>query len=325
MKKIFELFIRKKDTPRPLFQIRRHTFEYWWKQAKKRKKYKLIRNTFHPILIMNPYKLRVFLIIFMGIIISFGIILSFNLSIRDIYITRENSLIDINEAYRNLEYLRGKSMIHLQKDNIITRLQSSQSVIQDVYVKRRFPRAIEVHIVPYRPLFQSSEGLIMTSGNIFWTDSERITGIPWLDVSWYEPSLLNSGPDFSLSDLRNIIQLINELEKNIVWLRINGKKYYIKEREIHLRDNSGTIYLFDLTHSIALQTEKLAIYFREKEKNPSQRDMTYIDVRVPRWLFVCSLTEESVCMRNMRNIYWEKAEDFSIDILEDITWELTQE
>lgn len=61
-----------------------------------------------------------------------------------------------------------------------------------------------------------------------------------------------------------------------------SKKYYIKERELHIQDASGTIYMFDLTHNILLQTEKLTIYFTERRKNTSERDMTYIDVRIPR-------------------------------------------
>ncbi len=312
MKKLSEFFKKKQETV-PLFQIRRHIFDYVPDTTNKKRKRKKI---YYILLSLSIFRLsmthfRVILVVSMVLIISLTLLLIANLKVQHIYITRENSLIDINEAYRNLEYLREKNLFTIQKEQITKRLQSSQEVIQEARITRKFPRSLEVHIIAYTPLFESSEGLIMSSGNIFINPWKRRNDISWLDIVWYEPTLLGSGPDISLSDLEHIIQLITELEKNIIGFEIYEKKYYTRERELHLRDQAGTIYIFDLTHPIELQSEKLAIYFREKLKNPSVRDMMYIDVRVPRGLFLCPMSKENICLQNLRSIYGENADLFT--------------
>lgn len=114
--------------------------------------------------------------------------------------------------------------------------------------------------------------------------------------------MLDSGPDISLRDLRSIYALHQSIDTNIAHLEIQGRKYYIKERELHILDTYDTLYIFDLTESLTDQIEKLSVYFTERGIDTS-KEMTYIDMRVPRGIFQCSRENENRCRRNLINLY----------------------
>ncbi|MCH8519075.1 FtsQ-type POTRA domain-containing protein, partial [Candidatus Gracilibacteria bacterium] len=183
MKKIKKLFQKNKKEGELLFQIRRHIFDPNVGGRKRKKRASFMRFIGRVAkLHVTVAQLRKFLIGCMVLIAGVGVVLFSQLSIEEIHITRENSLIDINEAYRSLGYMRGRNILSVQKDQIIERLQSSQSVIRTASITRRFPNQLYVHIVPYTPLFQTNLGYIMDSGYLFDIIVGQSQDIPWIDI-----------------------------------------------------------------------------------------------------------------------------------------------
>jgi len=114
--------------------------------------------------------------------------------------------------------------------------------------------------------------------------------------------MIDSGPDLSTRDLHAIYILDRDIRENISHLDVIAKKYYVRERELHIRDSFETLYIFELTENLQDQIEKLSIYFAERGEEAGN-DMVYIDLRVPRGIFRCSSENERRCKLNLTNLY----------------------
>ena len=136
------------------------------------------------------------------------------------------------------------------------------------------------------------------------------SSIETLDIEWFEPQLLDTGPDISLRDLYALYVLDQKLTQNIYHIDVVWKKYYIQERELHILDSFDTIYIFDLSENIEHQIEKLSVYITELG-NETTENMVYLDLRVPRGVFQCPLENERLCTRNLTNLYWDTVFEFS--------------
>ena len=321
MKQLYQKIFKKKQEREPLFQIRRHIFDYEsWKRWKKNKRtLQRIKSKLSRINLEKALIRKILIWAMLGIISIFWLFL-INLSITEIEITRENSLIDIEESYRALNYLRGKNILSTDVSELNERLQSTQQVVRSVHMQRIFPNKVLIHIIPYTPIFNTQYGYIMDNGFIHTLPIRADVEIPFLDVVWYDISLLSRQPDISLDDLYTITVLTRSLSRDIPTLQVEGLKYYIKERELHMRDKLGTIYLFDLTENITDQIEKISVYITERWINLEEREFKYLDIRVPRWIFTCGMDNSRQCLRNLESIYGTEATQFTLQVIEE-NWE----
>lgn len=62
--------------------------------------------------------------------------------------------------------------------------------------------------------------------------------------------------------------------------------YYVKEKEIVLRNSDGTLFLFDIYQNIKEQGEQLSILKKESPEIYTKKYI-YIDVRIPQKIFLC--------------------------------------
>lgn len=236
-------------------------------------------------------------------VILFLIFSSF-LKISNIFIYREGSVINIDQAYGNVDYVRWKNILFLDTNEIVSRLQKSQRSISSIEFDVDFPNSLNIHIASYPAIFQTPEHLILSNGVVVSKDLKEYIWIPHIQTSENIDNYAIFWDTLNIADLKNLFNLIKYWKKNILGLDFKQIKYFIKEKELLLMHSSGTILIFDLSHDVTTQIEKLAIYEKEKG-NIFDKKYIYIDVRIPEKLFLCSLEFEYDCRRNMKHIYGE--------------------
>lgn len=182
---------------------------------------------------------KIFFVSITLIFFVFALYVSQKLEVKELMITRGSSLIDINQAYQDLNFLRDKSMLQLPKESIESRLQSSQAIISHVDISRNFPSTLNVHIHSHESIFQSNLGLVMSNGTVFTLKNETVSELDFIDIVGYEAkSNFRDAEKLITQDLRKIQVLLQELKKNIVSLQVSGIKYYTKQRELHILDKA---------------------------------------------------------------------------------------
>jgi len=202
-------------------------------------------------------------------------------NISKINIYREWALIDINRAYSILDYLRWRNLLSSDSKTIAQRLQKSQSSISEIRINKDFPDTINIYLDSYGIIFQTNNYFILENGSINLKENEKF-------------------PDAQFIYLSQDISEYLDFQK-----KLNTKQLgFITEREVLIKDNSWTIYIFDLERNIDDQIKRIAIYDTESTEN--KRDSyVYIDVRISDKLFLCSFEIKETCNNNLQQIYWD--------------------
>jgi Fe-S cluster assembly scaffold protein SufB len=102
--------------------------------------------------------------------------------------------------------------------------------------------------------------------------------------------------------INNISFIINKVQENIVDLQIENIKYYVRERELHIKTKSNTILIFNINSNIKEQIEKATIFNKEKQ-NINKSNIIYIDLRIKNKVFYCTTETEYQCYENLKNVY----------------------
>jgi len=223
-------------------------------------------------------------------------------TIKTINIYREWALIDINRSYSIVDYLRGNNLLSADSSTIAQRLQRSQSSISEIRINKDFPDTINIYLNSYTPVFQTENHFILSNGSIIVKEEDVFPDIQKIylseDISQYDDFQQKIAPE----TLESIANILSESNKNILAFTPNQIFYFLKEREIIIRDDVWTLYIFDLEKSAENQIKQLAIY--EKESAPDSRWLlSYIDLRIPDKLFLCNRDLQSVCLNNINQIY----------------------
>jgi len=223
-------------------------------------------------------------------------------NIKTINIYREWALIDINKSYSVVDYMRGSNLLSIDNKNIAQRLQRSQSAISQIRINKDFPDTINIYLDSYNPMYQTENHFILSNWSIVIKEEWLFPDIQKIylseDVSQYDEFQQKINPKF----LEAISEILSESTKNILAFNPEQIFYFLKEREIIVRDNIWILYIFDLEKNAEDQIEQLAIYEKESPLD-SKNSLTYIDVRIPDKLFICSRETESTCLNNIRQIY----------------------
>jgi len=306
--KYFSLFFpkarRKKNS-----SLRRKLIPNFLEQKTVRKYQKRRKNIFQKICkkiaLFSEISSRA-IIIFWTVILCvswiFFILFSSYTSISKINIYREWALIDINRAYTIVDYLRGKSIMSINNTEIAQRLQKSQSAISEIKINKDFPNTINISLSSYEVLFQTKNHFILENGSVVPKENQKSPETVSLSISQDISEYVDFQRKMNPKYLRAIQVIIDEAQKNILWFEISQIYYFIRERELLIKDSLGTIYIFDLEQSVETQIKKLAIYNQESENN-STKSQVYIDVRISEKLFLCSRATEDICKNNLEQIY----------------------
>lgn len=305
--KNLKVFSRNKKKSRKITHIKKSHYSLGNNQEslfKRRKKYSFSPFKYiFPIVIQKQNKLFILIwIIICFTLITLFLLFSPFLQIRDIYIYRQDSIINIDQAYGNIDYIRGQNILFLDTNEIAHRLLKSQKSISSIEFDIDFPHHINIHIWSYPALFQTQEHLLLSNWVVVSKDSKQYIWIPLIKTSENIEDYAIFWNTLNTDILKNLDILITEGKKNILGFDFQNIKYYITEKELIVMHTSGGFFLFDLSSNIQQQIEKLAIYEKE-EWNIQEKRYIYIDLRIPEKLFLCSFENEYDCRNNIKHIY----------------------
>lgn len=210
--------------------------------------------------------------------------------------------MDINRAYSLLDYVRWKNLISTDNSLLVQRLQKSQASISQIRINKDFPNTLNIYLDSYNAIFQTNNHYILANGSIIEKENDDFPDTTSIILSTDVSEYVDFGQKLNTTELNQINQLLSELNKNILWFSSKQIFYYIKERELLIKDTEWTIYIFDLEQNINQQVRRIAIYDTESNSN-NRAFFSYIDVRISDKLFLCSRDIQNTCENNLELIY----------------------
>lgn len=230
------------------------------------------------------------------------------LRVKYIYITRQDTISDINRAYESVEYVRWKSIFFLDSSEIVERIVKHQKNIKNISFSFSIPDTINISLSSYEVILQSGENLILENGSTVSQEGKEHRDIPSLSIVGQDDT-----PTFQYSqkELESIVYFLKNIPKNILWFDISWVLYLIDEKEFLIQTSNDTIFLLDLTQDWKKQMENLSIFFKEKAKITDP--YIYVDARIPKKIYTCPLDQAYVCKKNLNFIYGEN----TINLLEE--------
>jgi len=240
-----------------------------------------------------------------GIIIALNVFIwlvffSWYFKISELYISRQDSVTNIEKAYSSMRYIRWKNIFLIDNASIVERLQKSQSSIKNIALDIDFPSTLNIIIESFSPIFQTEQYYILENGSSIEKQGKNTFDVPSINII---PQISSNEDIFKVRDLDFIRDINESLRKNILGIGIQNILYYVKENELLIISQNWNIYMFDTSEQVASQVERLAIY--DQEKWSLDDKLVYIDVRIPGKLYVCWNQFEFDCRKNLREIYGE--------------------
>jgi len=275
-------------------------FQVWNKKVWKYKK----RNAFQLQIPTGTRNFWIYYKIFLWIL-PIGIILYAllwpTLRVENILVSRQDKIVDINQAYESLNYIRWKNILFIESSNLIERLKKSQKSIKNIQIKAQFPNSLSIIIWSFDIAFQTDRYYILQNGLLI--EKEDIdSDAPYIIISKSSYDSYSTENKISADDIISIRNIIQWLQKNILWFTIQNMYYAGKEHELIISHTNGNIFIFDLLWDLEKQVEKLSIYHTDNEDINLTRHI-YTDVRIPDKIFICPLEREFTCINNMSQIY----------------------
>jgi len=290
-----------------------------WKRTKKRKKIESKKNStlfsfqdthkkilkkkrkslFQDVWIFQIKKHTIVPYLILGIsIVWFILYFSSYFRVSEIFIDTNSSTININRAYENAVYIRGKHILLLNSEDIIGRLKTWQKSIQNISLKAIFPNKISIFLESYPVMFQTKQHVILQN----WFITEKIqdfSDVPFIHLGDFDENSFI----ISSNHLDHTHKIISWIEKNLPNRWVESIFLALKEKEVLVKDALWTIFIFDLNQNIKEQIEKLSIYQTENAGSLLLNDDYYRDLRVGERIFVCKNTENNTCLNNLNVIY----------------------
>ena len=138
-----------------------------WNKKKKRRK-KLLKKLKRNFALLSKqsrvykYYLAIWIIFFMWYLFFFSTFFT----VKEIYIYRDDSLSDIDAAYRSLNYVRWDNIYFVDPWVIVSRLKNTQKAIKQIDINKKIPDTIEIRLQSYAPLFRIWNTLALENGSM---------------------------------------------------------------------------------------------------------------------------------------------------------------
>ncbi len=240
--------------------------------------------------------------------------------IKNIYITRQNTNVNIDMAYNAVDSFRGKKSFNIDTEDIKKAILKNQESIEDVTVSLRFPDSIHINITAYDNVFQThireAPYTIVTNGSVI--PLIGTSDLPYI-ILYQNSSGVSNIPDykevFSPRYIEAIEYLKNSLVENIIALKIKALHYFVAERELIIELETWEYLIFDLTWNLPAQIEKIVIFHNENG-DITTKNIIYIDNRIDNKIFYCDTSTEYLCRVNIREIYGELIDPPELEIQE---------
>ena len=309
------LFSKKRNTG---FSIK-NTFNSLPKQEslkfKKRKK-RIIANFLRKFSISFSKKIFIFYGIWFLFVVIIWIITIFLwpfLNIKEIYITRWDINVNIDLAYRAVDFVRWKKIFSIKEFDIKKSILKYQESIQDIDISFDIPNTININITDYNSLFQTTllwkRYLILENWAIIPLRNSSDKNYIYVYMNKKKiPHFPEYKKIFQKKYIQSILYLKNSLIENMITLKIKNIHYYVAEREVIIELEKWWDLIFDLTKNLSAQIEKIVI-FNKESGDITKKNLIYTDLRIENKVFFCDITSEFFCRINLKNIYGERKKE----------------
>lgn len=274
--------------------------------TKKRKKISINKDIFNNLNIFwwSIYKYYIAIFTILITIILF-IIFGPTFKIQKIEIIKMDNITNMDIAYKAVEDFRWKSILSIERNNVFNKLNNYQNNIKDIKTSLILPDTYKIVIESYKWVFNTKineKSFIVT---------ENWSLIPWINEEIKNIEIIKEFDKNKFIDYKKVfdteyIQKIENitrlLKENIINIEISDIKYYVVERELHIKIENDTTLIFDLNGDYREQIEKIVIFNKENTKIANS-NIIYIDLRIKNKIFLCTTEEEYSCRTNLKKVY----------------------
>lgn len=221
--------------------------------------------------------------------------------VQDIFISREGTIPSINRAYESIDTIRGKNLFLLSGDDIAQKIQKAQPSLEFIEVQKSLPGNITIKLSSFPIIFQSTNILILSNGSIISQDENEsdLSEIPYLYIAQESTILEKSIDPNTIQKLKNIF---SGFQSRFPEIPLVYSEYFPDEDELVIGLKNKTLLIFSLWDDISRQLGQIQLY-HEQKASITETPLVYIDGRIEKKLFICPLTEEYLCKKNISELY----------------------
>lgn len=274
--------------------------------TKKRQKISINKDIFNNLNIFwwNVYKYYIAIFSILIITILF-ILFGPTFKIKKIEVIKMDNITNMDIAYKAIEGFRWKSILSIEKSDVFHKLTSYQNNIKDIKTSIILPDTYKIVIESYIWIFNTK----INEKNFIVTENWSL--IPWVNeklknietIKQFDKNkFIDYKKNFDTKYIQKIESITKKVKENIINIEILNIKYYVTERELHIKIKNDTTLIFDLNWDYKEQIEKIVIFNKENTKI-SNSDIIYIDLRIKNKIFLCKTKEEFICRKNLKNVY----------------------
>lgn len=250
-----------------------------------------------------------FLLIIIFIVLIISLIFWPLFKIKFIEIIKQDNITNMTIAYKATDKFRWNSILNIKENDVLKRLKDYQQNIKDIDIDIALPDTLKINISSYKWIFNTiinEKSYIVTENGtlIPQTFSEELKELKIIK-DFDKNKFIDYKKIFNTKFLSDIVLIVSSLKENIIEINISEIKYFITERELHIKTEKNTILIFNLNSNIKEQIEKISIFNKEHvniDKNP----IIYIDLRIKNKVFYCTTENEYQCYQNLKSVYLDK-------------------
>ncbi len=233
--------------------------------------------------------------------------------IKNIEIIKQDDITNMIISYKSVDSYRWKSIFSIKKSKIINSLKDYQHNIKMVKTNIVLPNTIKIKIESFKEVFNTdvnNKSFILTQNGVLIPKAHskslkkleihnEVTNNQFLDYKKY----------LETEYITKILSIIENLESDLPKIKLKEFKYYVVEREFHVKTDKNTILIFDLDWWFDEQINKLIVFSKDTLKKTTP---IYIDLRIDWKVFYCSKDDEKFhiekekekqCLNNLKKLY----------------------
>ena len=303
------IFKKEKKRKKSIKQNKRILFDSKSKKKykKRKKKYILtliskINIKFSPNNLYYYYLFGTCLILWIILFIIFWSVFK----VKKINIFRNDSITNVNIAYRAIDSIRWKNIFSLEKTEISNLIKNYQKNVKYINVNKKLPNTLNINIWSYKEVFNTDynwKNYIVVKN---WTFIPNKFNKELIKVNIVRKNKTNLIPDYKIIIKKDFVQkieeLFNKLKNNLLSIKIKNIYLYETERNVIIMLDNWTKLLFNINTDIKNQIANLMV-LNQEYFNINKKKVVYIDLRINNKIFICPLENEYQCKINLKRIY----------------------
>ena len=226
--------------------------------------------------------------------------------VKNIEIIKQDNITNMQIAYKAVDNYRWKTILSIEKKDILENLQKYQHNIANIKTNIVLPNTLRIIIDSFKWSFNATINwktfLITENWTLIPSNYSKDLKELIIKKEFDTNKFLDYKKTLETEYIMKMLKIINSLEENIINLKIKELTYYVIERELHIETDKNTTIIFDLNWDFKQQVEKIVI-FNKDYMDIDKSVIIYIDLRIKNKVFYCTNENEYQCISNIKSIY----------------------